>query len=80
MVRDTGILGIRWLKKIHVASIALSAADKPRTKYMKACALNYGKVYDYTIPSFSLIKVTLHHTVIQISDNDGVLVVLDAFF
>ena len=27
-----------------------------QTKYMKACALKYGKVYDYIIPSFSMIN------------------------
>ena len=26
---------------------------------MKACALKYGKVYDYTIPSFSVINYRL---------------------
>ena len=28
---------------------------------MKACAIKYGEVYNYTIPSFSVIKVTPPH-------------------
>ena len=47
---------------------------------VRVCALKYGNVLEYTIPSFSVIKVKLRQAVIQTVDTSGEPVVLDVFF
>ena len=47
---------------------------------MRVCALKYSNVIEYTIPSFSVIKVKLRQAVIQTIDTSGEPAVLDVFF
>ena len=62
-------------------------SDQPRSStpnqeldVVRVCALKYGCVYEYTIPSFSVIKVNLRQAVIQTIKDSGEPEVLDVFF
>ena len=44
------------------------------------CVVKFGRKYDYTIPSFSVITVCLRHAVVQVDDEHGQLKVMDVFF
>ena len=55
-------------------------SSTPRPDVVRVCALKYGYVYEYTIPSFSVIKVTLRQAVIQTVEDSGEPEVLDVFF
>lgn len=44
------------------------------------CVLKFCKKYRYTIPSFSVITVSLRHVVVQGNNDDGELKVADIFF
>ena len=57
-----------------------STQCSPKKKRYKVCLLKFGEVYEYTIPSVSVITVTLRHTVIQALDDNQEPIVLDAFF
>ena len=46
---------------------------------MKVCVLKYGQVYEYTIPSFSVITVVLRHALVQTIEPSGQPVLLDIF-
>lgn len=44
------------------------------------CVLKFGKLYQYTIPSFSVITVHLRHALAQVKDENGKPRLVDFFF
>ena len=44
------------------------------------CIVKFGRKYDYTIPSFSVITVSLRHAIMQIEDEHGQVQLIDVFF
>ena len=59
---------------------ASSTSADAQNIVVRVCALNYSNVIEYTIPSFSVIKVNLRQAVIQTVDTSGEPIVLDVFF
>ena len=49
-------------------------SSPPARAEVEVCILKFGEVYEYTIPSFSVITVTLRHAEVQLVDkNDDVI-------
>lgn len=47
---------------------------------VELCVLKFGEVYEYTIPSFSVITVPLRHAEVQIVDENGDVQLMKFFF
>ena len=59
--------------------VKIHAQDEVKQPEVKICVLKFGSVYQYTIPSFSVIHLTLRHAEIQVEENNDALL-LDVFF
>ena len=44
------------------------------------CIIKFGRKYDYTIPSFSVITVSLRHAFMQVENEHGQVQLIDVFF